>query len=83
MSNIDILLNNRDKKQILDNRMRNIAREIYNQELNLKMYAAYGEKQEIVASVITNIDKQKQAYGVLAVELSNVEILDDEAASPV
>lgn len=64
-----------DKKKLIEGRMTNIAREAYSQELNLKMYAAYGEREEVVQATKNNIDKQAKAYEALEVELAAVEYL--------
>lgn len=74
---VEIKLSKSDKKAIVENRMKNIAREMYNQEINLKMYTAYGEKEEVVRATKANIEKQKKAYLALGEELIAVEALTE------
>ena len=62
-----------EKIKLIENKMTNIAREVYNQELNLKMYAAYGERQEVIQACQLNIDKQTKAYQALEGELQLVK----------
>jgi flagellar biosynthesis regulator FlbT len=62
-----------EKIKLIENKMANIAREVYNQELNLKMYAAYQERQEVIQACQSNIDKQTKAYEALRAELEIVK----------
>ena len=71
----ELKVSKEEKKQLVESRMKNIAREVYNQELNLKMYAAYGERPDVVAATQGNIDKQTKAYEALETELAFVEAL--------
>lgn len=61
-----------DKKYMIQSRMENIAREAYNTQLNLIMYEAYGEVQEVVEATKENLRKQKLAYEAMEKELSKV-----------
>jgi len=62
-----------EKKNMVENKMLQIDREIYNQNLNLKMYAAYNERADIVKASKDNIEKQSKAYKALEKELAIVE----------
>ena len=66
-----------DRKQIIEQRMTNIAREAYSQELNLIMYKSYKEQAQVVAATQANVDKQKLAYAALETELAAVEALKE------
>jgi undecaprenyl pyrophosphate synthase len=77
MANREVTVKKSDKLKILNNRMQQLAMEKYNQELNLKMYYAYGERDEVIQATQNNIEKQKKSYAALEKELADVEALKD------
>jgi undecaprenyl pyrophosphate synthase len=77
MANREVTVKKSDKLKILNNRMQQLAMEKYNQELNLKMYYAYGERDEVIQATQKNIEKQKKSYAALEKELTDVEALKD------
>lgn len=72
-----IVISNSEKSTIVETRMRNIAREAYNLELTIKMYQAYGEKQEVIDQAISNHAKQIQAYDMLVQELATLQTIPE------
>ncbi|MDD3288109.1 MAG: hypothetical protein PHX43_03790 [Alphaproteobacteria bacterium] len=68
-------LTKREKKELIEARMHNISRDLYNQELNLVMYRAYGERPEVIAQTEANREKQLLAYAALDELLVTVEAL--------
>lgn len=66
-------INTEDKIKLIEGRMQAIAREHYNQELNLKIYESYGETEQVINATKSNLDKQQKAYNALQEELTLVK----------